>query len=253
MRRWLIVPGFLVACSSSSSNPTGVGVLDGSIEAAAPDAGPSPSDGAAGPLDGCTNDPGASPVQVDPGAASDPIGGAEKFTLAQAMAGFPDGTGTLTALITTEKGAIRCSLDETNAPVSVANFVGLARGTRPYKAASGWKVGRFYDGLTWHRVIPGFVIQGGDPLGTGTGGPGYSLINENHVGEPAGTLAMAASNVPSGSQFYIVVGTGPASDYNVFGKCDTPTAVAIASVPRDASDKPNTAVHMTRIDIGRCP
>ncbi|HVJ88542.1 MAG TPA: peptidylprolyl isomerase [Labilithrix sp.] len=245
----------LSACSPSSSTPettsNGTPTDDGgNLETAdADDADAS----AQNPLPGCPLDPGPPTIEVDPAAASDPTGGAEKFTIAQALAGYPESTGVLTALITTQKGTIRCELDETAAPISVANFVGLARGTRPFKASGKWKVGRFFDGLLWHRVIPDFVIQGGDPRGTGTGGPGYDLVDENHVEEPLGTLAMAAAQVPSGSQFFIVVGNGPAANYNVFGKCETETAIAIAAVPRNASDKPTTPVHMQRIDIARCP
>jgi len=242
----------LLACSSSTTPPAGApddaGTADTGSQA-------DEEDSATNPLPGCPQDPGPAPVEFDPESPNDPTGGADKFTLAQALAGYPESSGVLTALITTEKGTIRCELDETAAPISVANFVGLARGTRPYKktAAGKWRVGRFYDGLIFHRVIPNFVIQGGDPQGTGRGGPGYSLIEENHVEEPAGTLAMAASDVPSGSQFYIVTGTGPAADYNVFGKCETETAIAIADVPRDSMDKPRTDVHMQRVDIARCP
>jgi peptidyl-prolyl cis-trans isomerase A (cyclophilin A) len=249
----LMASGLLVvACSSSESTPTptpdpGTGNVDAGGEEE--DAGSSVPN----PLPGCAQDPGPPAIEVDPSAAADPIGGSDKFTIAQALAGYPEGSGVLTALITTEKGTIRCEFDEAAAPVSVANFVGLARGTRPFKASGKWKVGRFYDGLIWHRVIPGFVIQGGDPLGRGTGGPGYSLIEENHVAEPKGTLAMAASTEPSGSQFYIVVGTTAIKEYNVFGTCETETAIKIANVERDAKDKPNDDVHMQRIDIARCP
>src|SRR5258706_240158 len=82
----------------------------------------------------------------------------------------------------TELGTIVCTLNELDAPVAVANFVGLARGARPYldPKTNAWVAKPFYDGLIWHRVIPGFVIQGGDPLGDGTGGPGYDLPEENH-------------------------------------------------------------------------
>jgi cyclophilin family peptidyl-prolyl cis-trans isomerase len=79
------------------------------------------------------------------------------------------------------------------------------------------------------------------------------LVNENQVDEPMGTLAMAAATVPSGGQFYVVVGKGPAPKYNVFGTCTTDAAVAIANLPRDDADKPTTDVHMQRIDIARCP
>lgn len=248
------VPATACSSSSSSSAPT----ADAGAEASPlSDAGSETPEAAvdAGPdlLVGCTRDPGPPALSVDAQAASDPIGGADKFTMAQALAGFPDGTGTLTAVIQTEFSAIRCQLAESAAPISVANFVGLARGTRPYKGKGGWQVGRFYDGFIWHRVIPDFVIQGGDPQGTGRGGPGYDLVEENHVDEPLGTLAMAAGKAPSGSQFYIVVGTGPAADYNVFGTCDTEVPILIAGVDRDSNDSPKTDVHMHRIDIGRCP
>jgi peptidyl-prolyl cis-trans isomerase A (cyclophilin A) len=262
MLRWLFglalgVGAVIVACSESTSSSSG-----------APDAGadtnppPAPEQDSASPtpdalppnpLPDCPRDPGPTQTSI-PAAKADPIGGADKFTLAQALEGYPQVAGVLTALITTEAGTIRCDLDETAAPISVANFVGLARGTRPYDAdIKKWKVGRFYDGLIWHRVIPGFVIQGGDPNGNGTGGPGYDLVNENQVPELFGTLAMAGGASPSGSQFYVVVGNGPAADYNVFGRCETATAIAIAAQPRDDLDKPITPVHIQRIDIARCP
>lgn len=211
------------------------------------------TDDTTNPMPGCPRDPGPSKQTVDADSAEDPTGGAEAFTLEKALEGYPDGEGVLTALITTEKGTIRCELDEAAAPISVANFVGLARGTRPFKKSGTWRVGRFYDGLLWHRVIPDFMIQGGDPLGKGTGGPGYDLVEENHIEEVKGTLAMAASDTPSGSQFFIVTGKGPSADYNVFGNCTTEAAVDIAAVEVNGNDKPLEDVHMTRVDIARCP
>jgi peptidyl-prolyl cis-trans isomerase A (cyclophilin A) len=205
------------------------------------------------PLAACTKDPGATPPVFDPASPTDPIGGADKFTLAMALAGFPDAPGKLTARIRTEKNSIVCTFDDVAAPISVANFIGLARGTRPYKITAKWQVGRFFDGLVFHRVIPDFVIQGGDPDGVGTGGPGYDLVKENQVAEPLGTLAMAASKKVSGSQFYVVVGQGPQPNYNVFGTCTTDVAIAIAAVPRDEADMPKNPVHMLSVDIARCP
>jgi peptidyl-prolyl cis-trans isomerase A (cyclophilin A) len=261
MLRWLFglalgIGALIVACSSSTSS---AGAPDSGADAdAAPpngeDSGSTTDALPPNPLPECPQDPGPPSTSANESWTTDPISGAEKFTLAQALEGYPQATGVLTALITTEQGTIRCDLDEAAAPISVANFVGLARGTRPFEAdIKKWKVGRFYDGLLWHRVIPGFVIQGGDPNGKGTGGPGYDLVVENQIPEVFGTLAMAASDVPSGSQFYIVVGEGPAPEYNVFGRCETATAVAIAAQPRSASDKPLTPIHMQRIDIARCP
>ena len=204
------------------------------------------------PLTSCTRDPGATPPAFDPNSATDPTGGSDRFTLATALAGFPAVSGKLTAAILTDKGYVTCTLDEAAAPISVANFVGLARGTRPYKISAQWQVGHFYDGLIFHRVIPNFVIQGGDPAGTGFGGPGYDLAVENQVTESLGSLAQAASAKPSGSQFYVVVGQPPAANYNVFGLCRIDVAGAISKVDRDANDRPRTPVHIQSIAIGRC-
>lgn len=124
------------------------------------------------------------------------------------------------------------------APNSVANFVELAN--------SG-----FYDGVIFHRVIPGFMIQGGDPLGRGTGGPGYSIRGEfarngfkNPLKHTRGVLSMARSMMPNsaGSQFFIMVEDAPHLDgqYAAFGKVTEgmETADAIVNTPRDRMDKP---------------
>ena len=253
-----------LACSSTTASveaDSGIDATTSERDSATSEA----SDGGvvreAGGDTGCVNDPGAGDagILLDAGEdGGDPVGDAAAFGLVQAMAGFPETPGALTARIETELGQIVCRLDEKAAPVSVANFVGLARGTRPFVKGGVWTVGKFYDGLIWHRVIPDFVIQGGDPLGNGTGGPGFDLPNENHVPQVAGVLSMAASNptptefVPSGSQFYIVVGKGPKADYNVFGTCSLDVARAIADVPRSSRDKPKTAISM-KIAIERCP
>jgi cyclophilin family peptidyl-prolyl cis-trans isomerase len=120
-----------------------------------------------------------------------------------------DASKTYAATMVTSKGTIELSLDAKAAPITVNNFVFLARD-------------RFYDGLTFHRVEAGFVIQGGDPAGDGTGGPGYTIPDEasalRHVD---GALAMAKSARPdsAGSQFYITMGAQPDLDdrYTVFG------------------------------------
>lgn len=264
MRLALLLVGSLslttiaIACSSSTSTSNDPGATDGGgadvITTPSQDASPTKAEPYTdGPLKGCMRDPGAAPI-AEVTSGTDPVGVAS-FTLDKAMAGYPSVAGTLTTLITTEQGSIKCTLAEKEAPATVANFVGLARGTRLAMTTTPkkWTAKKFYDGLIWHRVIPDFVIQGGDPFGDGTGGPGYDLPEENHIDEPAGTLAMAASDAPSGSQFYIVVGTGPKANYNVFGKCETESAIKIAGVPRDGRDKPMADVHMQTVEIARCP
>jgi peptidylprolyl isomerase len=132
--------------------------------------------------------------------------------------GLPDG---LYAQLTTNRGVIVFSLASDKAPMTVANFVGLAEGTI---RANGTTGKRFYDGLTFHRVVAGFVVQGGDPKGDGSGGPGYEFPNETtpdlkHDSE--GVVAMAnAGPDTNGSQFYITLAAAPNLDggYSVFGK-----------------------------------
>jgi peptidylprolyl isomerase len=130
---------------------------------------------------------------------------------------LPDG---LYAEILTNKGTIICSLEFQKVPLTVANFVGLAEGTLKTGGAAGRK---FFDGLTFHRVEPGFVIQGGDPKGDGSGGPGYAIPNETRPDlrhDAPGVMAMANSGPDTnGSQFYITMRAAAWLDggYSVFG------------------------------------
>jgi peptidylprolyl isomerase len=132
--------------------------------------------------------------------------------------GLNDG---LYAKVYTTKGEILLFLDHKNAPLTVANFIGLAEGSIDNTFRG--KGEPYFDGLTFHRVVPNFVIQGGDPMGNGSGGPGYAFRNEisptlRH--SRTGTLAMANSGPnTNGSQFYIThrPTTELDGNYNVFG------------------------------------
>ena len=157
-----------------------------------------------------------------------------QFTLEQATKGLT-GSGLLVAKIETTLGTFTCELYEKDAPITVANFVGLARGTRPWKdpKTGKWVEKKpFYDGLIFHRVIPGFMVQGGDPLGVGTGNPGYRFEDEfspNLKFDKPALLAMAnAGPATNGSQFFITEGTPQhlSGKHTIFGVCEPASLVA---------------------------
>ena len=162
-----------------------------------------------------------------------------------------------TAVIETSKGTITCELFDKQTPVTVANFVGLANGTKEYKdpKTGQMKKSHFYDGLVFHRVIPNFMIQGGDPLGTGTGGPGYQFQDEivPSVGfDKPGKLAMAnAGPGTNGSQFFITVAATPwlNGHHTIFGQVTSGQDVvdAITKVDRDGNDRPKVPVVIKKV------
>src|SRR6185295_16956410 len=148
-----------------------------------------------------------------------------------------------TAVIQTNKGTIRVELLESDAPKTTENFITLAeRG--------------YYDGVIFHRVIPGFMIQGGDPTGTGSGGPGYQLkaeFNKNkHV---RGVLSAARTNDPNsaGSQFFLMHDTANFLDgqYTAFGVATSGHDVIdkIVNAPRDRNDRPNSPTSIKKITV----
>ena len=168
------------------------------------------------------------------------------------------GPGDLAATIRTSEGTLHCQLSPETAPITVANFIGLAMGKKAWMDPKGdVEVGKpFYDGLTFHRVIPDFMIQGGDPAGRGSGGPGYSFEDEPTRGAfGPGTLAMAnAGRNTNGSQFFIMENTRGdlAPHHTVFGHCaELDVVKRIARVPRDQSDRPKSQVTITKITFSR--
>ena len=161
----------------------------------------------------------------------------------------------------TSMGRITCQFYQKQAPNTVANFIGLAEGTKDWTNPVTKKVEHhkpLYDGTTFHRVIPEFMIQGGDPAGTGMGGPGYAFPDEldpSLTFDRPGRLAMANSGPnTNGSQFFITEQAYPSLDqnYTLFGQCDDPSVEvvkAIARVPRDGDDKPLSPVTLEKVTI----
>jgi peptidyl-prolyl cis-trans isomerase A (cyclophilin A) len=164
-------------------------------------------------------------------------------------------------VLETSQGDIVCRLFEKEAPNTVANFIGLAEGTKEFSdPRSGQKIKKpFFDGLTFHRVIPNFMIQGGCPLGTGTGGPGYRFADEFHPSlrhDKGGKLSMANSGPnTNGSQFFVTVAATPWLDnkHSIFGEIieGEDIAVKISELPRDSSDRPRTPVVLKSVRIER--
>jgi peptidyl-prolyl cis-trans isomerase A (cyclophilin A) len=163
------------------------------------------------------------------------------------------------AILETSKGPIRVRLFPDTAPKTVENFIGLATGTRPWRnpATGAQEDGPLYEGTIFHRVIPNFMIQGGDPLGTGRGGPGYQFEDEvsgPHRFDRPGYLAMAnAGPNTNGSQFFITQVPTPWLDgkHTIFGEVVEGMEVVdtIAAVDRDPGDRPVEELRLERVLI----
>jgi len=166
-----------------------------------------------------------------------------------------------TAIIDTTAGKLTCVLFPDKAPIGVANFIGLARGTKDWtNPATGRKMHGvpLYNGTIFHRVIPSFMIQGGDPIGTGVGDPGYKFKNETSPDlqfDRPGRLAYANSGPDTnGSQFFVTEVPYPSLNggYTIFGQCDDPSVELvkkIARMPRNGNDRPNDPPKIVKITI----
>jgi peptidyl-prolyl cis-trans isomerase A (cyclophilin A) len=191
----------------------------------------------------------------------DPLGGS--FTLKQALDGLPP-KGKLHAVIDTGLGELDCTLYDDKAPLTVASFVGLARGLRPFwdGKTGAWEKRPLYDGTTFHRVIPEFMIQGGDHMGTGAGDVGFNVPDEiwpgtNH--DRPGLLCMANKGPnTNGGQFFITDAAAPhltaMGTYTIFGAC-TPVDVVhrIAQAPKafPGAERPEPPVPIKKVTISR--
>jgi peptidyl-prolyl cis-trans isomerase A (cyclophilin A) len=166
-----------------------------------------------------------------------------------------------TVVMDTSMGRITCQFYQRQAPNAVANFIALATGTKDWTDPRTKKVQHhkpLYDGTVFHRVIPEFMIQGGDPLASGMGDPGYTFADEidpNLNFDRPGRLAMANSGPDTnGSQFFITEAAYETLNqhYTLFGQCDAASVEvvkAITHVQRDSDDKPLTPVVLEKVTI----
>jgi peptidyl-prolyl cis-trans isomerase A (cyclophilin A) len=257
MFRILVTALLTTALAACSTNSPAAASNNGSATAApsaAPEEASAPAEQVAQANEGSVAE-GTAPAAA--AAPAVPANGSE--APADILASVP-GSGRLYAEIQTSMGNVTCELFDTLVPNTVANFVGLASGLKTYTdVATGQQTrGRFYDGLTFHRVIPNFMIQGGDPAGNGTGGPGYQFEDEFHPTlrhDRPGILSMANAGAnTNGSQFFITEGPTPHLDnrHSVFGACEPlETLQAIARVPSNPANRPLAPVTITTINFSR--
>ncbi|MEL6184748.1 MAG: peptidylprolyl isomerase [Myxococcota bacterium] len=172
---------------------------------------------------------------------------------------FPDVTDVKGAKIHTNHGVIEIELYGDKVPKTVGNFVGLAEGTIPWTKGGATQSGPLYQNVVFHRVISGFMLQGGDPEGSGRGGPGYRFEDEFHPSlrhDGPGVLSMAnAGPGTNGSQFFITTVPTPHLDnrHSVFGKVTGGMDVVtkIENIPTDAGDRPTQPCVIERVEIVR--
>ena len=202
--------------------------------------------------------PATTPTTAAPPASADDLPDTPSTTEGIVTPPEPNGP---TAVIDTSMGRLTCQFFQKQAPLTVANFIGLANGTKDFTdPTSGQKMShtRFYDGTTFHRVIANFMIQGGDRAGTGRGDPGYYIPDEFAPGlrfDREGRLAMAnAGPGTGGSQFFVTEAPVPELNgkHTIFGQCDAHSVMVvrtIARVEKDANDKPIDPVVIRSITI----
>jgi peptidyl-prolyl cis-trans isomerase A (cyclophilin A) len=200
----------------------------------------------------------APPALTRDPTSPDPLAG--KFNLNAALAGLPGAGKRLKATIETGMGTIECKLSGDKTPNTVANFVGLARGLRPFWDAkqSAWVKRPLFDGTSFHRTIPDFMIQGGDQLGDGTGQVGYNIADEL-VGlkhDRAGLLCMANRGPnTNGGQFFITDAAAPhltqMNTYTIFGDCTPLDLIHRIATASGGRERPDSPVAINKVTISR--
>jgi peptidyl-prolyl cis-trans isomerase A (cyclophilin A) len=248
------IVGFLFACALAAAPAI--------AQTAAPTSKPATPQTPATPKKPATpQKPTAKPATPASGTAKPKSpAAAAASTAAPAMSAAKYGAGTY-ALFTTSKGNFIARLFDKDAPNTVQNFVGLAEGKKQWKdPRTGRMIRRpYYNNVLFHRVIPKFMIQGGDPEGTGTGGPGYTFpdeISPKHRHDKPGILSMANRGPnTNGGQFFITVAPYPSLDghYSIFGEIVEGQDVVnvISEVPRTGQDRPVTPVTIKQVKIER--
>ena len=213
---------------------------------------------------------GVTPPKPAAPAGASPAGGQKaysgKLPLGQNDPSFLEGipgNGPLYGTMVTTMGTLNCKLYEKKAPNAVLNFVGLARGLKPWRDPRTKAVvtSNFYEGITFHRVIPKFMVQVGDPTGTGAFNPGYGFGNEIDPGlkhDRGGLLSMANTGRPNsnGSQFFVteVATSWLDGKHPIFGDCGSEGAELVkkmASVPTGPGNKPLEPISITKVTFRR--
>ncbi len=193
-----------------------------------------------------------------PQKPADPLKG--QFGLEEATAGLV-GEGELHAELHTDAGQLTCRLYSDRAPITVANFVGLARGLRPFldPKTKEWVKRPAYDDGVFHRIIKGFMIQGGDPTGTGKGEPGYVFADENWEGathDRRGLLCMAnRGRNTNGMQFFIMDGSATRLDgsYTIFGECSPDAVIEKLAASEVRGDRAVNPPRIKKVLVTRRP
>ena len=248
MTRWLLGPVLAVALAATPASAQTAGAKPATP--ATPTAKPATQKPTAKPAAPTSKPAAPTAKPAAPAAAATPSISAAKY-----------GPGVY-AVFTTTKGNFIARLFDKDAPRTVENFIGLAEGKKPWKdARTGRMVRRpYYNNVLFHRVIPNFMIQGGDPEGTGMGGPGFEFpdeISPNHRHDKPGILSMANRGPnTNGGQFFVTVAPYPSLDghYSIFGEIVEGQDVVdgISKVPRRMNDnRPLTPVTINRVTVQR--